>query len=136
MNKIVYVILILVLSHSTIYGQDQPSNEKIRKNAFYIELFGSSASIFSMNYDRIIKQFKNGYFNASIGFTPVSYLEKGHNIPLSLNYTIGKGNKHFEMGVGLGLNRAFDEEKDIDYQRILGNIRLGYKYQPRGTDYI
>src|SRR5690606_6876151 len=125
MIKILCILFLFVSSNPLIYGQDNPEIEMLKKSAVYVELLGNSASVFSLNYDRIIKQYKKGYFNASIGFAPYlfknAYYEKGYNIPASINYSFGKRftkkNGHFELGTGLGLNRAIDEKLNVNFTR-------------------
>lgn len=103
-----------------------------KKSALYVELLGNSATIFSINYDRILKEFKDAYLNMSIGFGNSFGLneKKGFNVPFSINYTIGKNtNHHFEIGLGGGINYL----KDDKATRMLLNGRVGYKYQrPQG----
>lgn len=94
MKKNLCILLFFVSSNLLIYGQEKPELEMLKKSAVYVEFFGNSASVFSVNYDKIIKQYKKGYFNASIGFAPYLfkdfYYEQGYNIPVSINYSFGK----------------------------------------------
>lgn len=115
--------------YSVATAQETMNFEMRKKNATYVEFFGNSASFYSFNYDRIIKQYKMGYFNTSIGFSPVRYYGKGFHIPVSINYSYGEKNGHLEAGFGLGLTRNIQEEEIFSYLRLLANIRLGYKYQ-------
>lgn len=77
---------------------------------------------------------KSGYFDGSIGFGPYitkrMFYQNGFNIPIAVNYTFGlKRNGHFELGLGVGINRAIDSAYDIDFSRLLLSFRFGYKYQ-------
>ena len=62
------------------------------KSALYIEFLGNSATVFSINYDRIIKEYDDSYLNMTIGYGNYLGLDArtGFNIPFSINYTFGK----------------------------------------------
>ena len=106
------------------------------KSALYIEFLGNSATVFSINYDRIIKEYDDSYLNMTIGYGNYLGLDArtGFNIPFSINYTFGKTtNHHFELGLGGGLNFLTDDNSS----RMLLSSRIGYKYQkPNGGFYI
>lgn len=114
--------------------EDKPRMQK--KSAVYLEFLGNSATVFSINYDRIIKEFSDSYLNVTIGYGNYLGLDArtGFNIPFSLNYSFGKTtNHHFELGVGGGLNFLTDD----DSSRMLLSSRVGYKYQrSRGGFYF
>lgn len=129
MKKFCCLLVLLFSFNILVSGQDSHSFQMRQKNAVYLELFGNSASFFSLNYDRIIKQYQMGYFNTSIGFAPLSYYGKGFSVPVSVNYSYGEKNGHLEVGLGVVLNKSKDVDATIDYMRLLANIRLGYKYQ-------
>lgn len=80
-----------------------------KKSAVYIEVLGNSATGFSVNYDRIIKEYKNGFLNTTIGYGNYLFVGEpggGFNIPFSLNYTFFRSakNVHLELGLGSGIN--------------------------------
>lgn len=129
MNKILCFFLLFIFNNLFVNGQEKHDFEMRKVSTVYVEFFGNSASFFSLNYDRIIKQYEMGYFNTSIGIAPVIYYGTGFNIPISINYSYGEKKGHLELGLGLGLNRAFGENINIDYTRLLANARIGYKYQ-------
>ena len=106
------------------------------KSALYIEFLGNSATIFSFNYDRIIKEFADSSLNVTLGYGNYFGIDnrQGLNIPFSLNYTIGKTtNHHLELGLGGGFNYLLDDKAS----RMLLSSRIGYKYQrPQGGFYF
>lgn len=124
-----------VLSSVMKSAKGSYNNKFSSKSAIYFEILGNSVSGFSINYDRIIKEYRDGYINITSGFGFGS--KRNFNIPLSINYTVlfPPSNHHLEFGVGTGIN--FIEKDSIQNTRLLLTGRVGYKYQrPEGGFYL
>jgi len=149
-KKSSFTIVILII-YSISYGYSQSDNAIMSKqNSLYIEILGISGSFISYNVDRIIKQKENYYIDVSAGFgySKGYHLSFGNEynpmigIPLSINFTNGKKNKHFEFGIGLTYNSGLYQKRTyvqnspdkIESQKtLLGTFRLGFKRQkPNG----
>ena len=122
-----------------------------KRNSFYGEFLGTSGSVCSINYDRILIQNKNSLVDLSLGYGYFPFFKDVNpiiGIPISINLTTGLSNHHFEIGAGLTYNSGIVQRK-YDYAAIGGSLvsnstaeslvalwcsfRLGYKYQkPNG----
>ncbi len=102
------------------------------KNSVFFELFGNGL-IYSLNYDRIILQRNGLKTSARIGFSVIPLDEFSNILITEINQLIGRGNKYFEIGLGITAHYVFDEEAvsffGIDDHNFLGFIRMGYRYQ-------
>lgn len=143
MKHFIFLFFILFLNPFFIKGQDEMDSVTILKNALYLELLGTSTTIFSIHYDRVVKKMNNSYINLDVGFgyfPKFNGLHQNIGIPISINYTnrLYKRN-HFEMGVGLTYsNGTFQQTNKLNeiepFEALFGNVRLGYKYQNPEND--
>ncbi len=116
------------------------------KNAIYIGGFSESATIVSVNYDRIVFTSDIIFLSAStgFGFQPVLHnlnLEPIIGVPLNFSCNVGRKNHFLDIGFGLkyssGLsqheqsNNEFYNNQLLVKRSILFNINFGYKYQPQ-----
>ena len=110
-----------------------------KRNTLYLELGGSGA-LYSVNYDRILKNKKRGMTSFSIGTTywgKIDYSDGRTDIgiPVSYNYLIGKKNNHLELGIGLTilysrvLNNYLDAKEDQKGISSIFSLKCGYRYQ-------
>ena len=139
-----YSFFFFLFSQSFIAQTDSDSIT-LNKNTIFAEIFGSSGSQMSIQYDRIIKTFHNSYLNLNIGFGYLPSLQSDLNpiygIPLALNWTSGLKQHHFETGLGLTYGNGTVQIRDSlspknkleSYVGIYATLRIGYKYQnPNG----
>ncbi len=141
MRKIAICLIFLFILNVS-YAQD---TTKIlgRGAAVYFEILGNSATVFSINANYIVKEFKDSYLDVSIGYGRyLGYDINGFNIPFGINYTTDKmKSHHMEFGVGFGLNHQIskktynNEVADFEEMRMLSNIRIGYKFQKPGNNF-
>lgn len=127
----------------------QSDNNKFEsKNSLYVEFVGEATTPFSLHYDRIIKEYNTSFLSINMGFGyyPISddTMESLIGIPLSFSWNLGTKRSHLELGCGLAFSSGFAQNthdplfspnksgKTIVKKSILGNIRLGYKYQNPG----
>lgn len=148
MKKNVFKLtFLLTLFSNAIFAQTE-SNETSAINAIYVS--GGSIFVYSsanLNYDHRIKQSENAYFfknyyatlnagvfNLNTGLAP-GPSSNGFTTGIGVIGLTGKGNGHFETGLGLSLNietKIKDGEKFPDREKmvfVLPELSLGYRYQ-------
>ena len=131
--KIILKITLILSFIPFIYSQENSDEEQLNTNSIYLEAFGSG-SIWSLNYDKIIKRHESFLNSFTIG---VEYVPKSLNfgegafygLPLSYNWLIGKKNHHFEFGTGLTFLYLDDRYSPIDNFSVFGAPKIGYRYQ-------
>jgi hypothetical protein len=111
------------------------------KNAFFIELAGN-AGLFSLNYERLYfyrEKFKMG---ARAGFAPNFngiYVEQVYL--LENNFILFKNPHHLELGLGVTMQRRYNEKPNtVDsyfWENILFSVwRCGYRYQKQDDGFF
>jgi len=114
---------------------------KAPPSGFYVEL-GGNGFFYSLNYDRILYAHGRSQVSARIGgmYMPGLFEAGRHMIglPLEVSYLLGKGNHHFELG--LGFTPIYDTYPRYDYDGrqyagqevvLIGVARIGYRHQKR-----
>lgn len=104
------------------------------KNAGFIEL-GGNAGLYSLNFDRIYYYKEKLKISARVGFAPNFngfYIEQIYI--LENNFILFKNPHHLELGLGVTLQRRYNEKpNEIDnyfWENILFSVwRCGYRYQ-------
>jgi len=143
------LISVLTITGSLLAGSSangQTSNDSLKRNAVYIELFGQGI-LYSVNYDYRIKE--NIALRAGLTTYGINFFSKTNvtGFPMMLNYLSGKRKGHFEAGIGFmpllvteetGWFSWEDDEKKQSESAVgfIGNINLGYRYQPRTGGFI
>lgn len=139
-KRILLTLSVKIFFIGFAYGQENNIKE-IKKNTVYTEFLGTSATVASIHYDRIIKKFKKSYFDLGLGlgyFPPVGAATyPNYGIAGSFNWTTGINNNHFEVGIGLTYSSGFlQETHGSDHktmEALMSSFRIGYKYQkPEG----
>jgi len=146
--------LILLISICCSYLGLKGQDEKLplfKKNTVYAEFAGTSGSISSVNYDRILLQKEGLMFNLTLGigyFPSINNWNPIIGLPVTFNASFGKAKHHFELGTGLTYNSGLEQSSLLYYQSINTNnsntnvksmealfwtFRIGYKLQkPNG----
>jgi hypothetical protein len=152
MNTLRFFFCICFFCFSLGFIDSQETDKTFTKrNSFYGEFLGTSGSVCSINYDRILKQNENSLIDLSLGFGYFPFFKEVNpiiGIPISINLTNGLGNHHFEIGAGLTYNSGIVQRKETvesygssldsysiteSLQVLLFSFRIGYKYQkPNG----
>ena len=141
-RKISLTFLLLICLWFSSFSQKTADSTGIAKNTVLIEIFGSSGSSLSLQYDRILKQNSNSFynFNCGVGYFPRPEKDANPNygITISFNRTSGIMKNHLEIGVGFTYSKGLIQERDTPYvskssfqslEAIYSTIRVGYKYQ-------
>jgi hypothetical protein len=107
------------------------------RNAVYVELFGSGL-LYSINYDRLLTPNVAGRVGLMFASAEDDEGDSGTVaiVPITASYLFGRGNSHFEAGLGFAVASAdFDTEELIDVDEsgsstgVYGTGVLGYRYQ-------
>jgi hypothetical protein len=136
--RMFFLVMLFFVSFS-LKCQTEKDSVGISKNSIYIELIGNSSTMFSIHYDRIIKQLQKSYMSLDVGFgyfPKHDILNPNFGIPISFNWTnrLYKRN-HLETGIGLTyssgtLQQTIDVGSKTESLRALyGSLRIGYKFQ-------
>lgn len=110
------------------------------RNAFYIELLGNGL-LYSINYDRLFADQISGRVGVMlIGAANDSSAAAVIAAPIMANYLFGRGNSHFEAGIGVmlmtGAVENVEEIEDEGFSGAVGTATLGYRYQRPGGGFI
>jgi len=140
---ILLIALSTVLSRAYSQTADSTVAEK-RRVSIYYEINGNTG-VGSANYDRLFLIKKRFMLSYRVGFTSSIYKYPPFFIPAEINFLLGKGKHHLEIGTGVvfktysELRHDYFTHHDI-YKRYLmlnGTFRLGYRYQqPEGGFFI
>lgn len=111
------------------------------KNAFFIELAGN-AGLFSLNYERLYLYREKLKIGARAGFAPNFngvYVEQVYL--LENNFILFKNPHHLELGLGLTMQRRYNERPNtVDnyfWENILFSVwRCGYRYQKQDDGFF
>ena len=133
-----HLLLFLVSLPSCLYAQ--------REQGVFIELFGASTTV-GVHYDTRFNDHTR--WGGRLGFSYTNsksqdFFESapentsGWTFPIAINYLIGKGKHHAEIGIGVsyGLYKCkyYDKagrEVQQDRSGTFGFIDLGYRYQSK-----
>ena len=103
----------------------QHDSVRMKKNTFFLEALGNGAGILSLNYDRLIPL--NSFYAISLR-GGIAYVNSGYlSFPALINVITGKGNNHFELGIGETFENNVYVKKG-NYQ-ITTTLDLGYRFQ-------
>lgn len=141
-RKIILTFLGLIGFWVSCLSQKTTDSTEIAKHTVLIEIFGSSGSSLSIQYDRILKQTYHSFYNLNCGVgyfpPPEKDANPNYGVAISLNRTSGIMKNHLEIGVGLTYSKGIIQERDTPYvskntfqslEAIYSTIRIGYKYQ-------
>lgn len=135
----ILLLLLLPLTAGDATAQEAAPPVTAR-NAFYVELLGNGL-FYSMNYDRLFTDQVSG--RVGLMFLGAASDEGSAAVtatPLMVNYLFGRGNSHFEAGVGiLVVSGAVDDvpgEEDQSFSGAIGTGTLGYRYQRPGGGFV
>jgi hypothetical protein len=124
------------------YAQQIPTEETAptARNAFYIELLGNGL-LYSVNYDRLFADQISGRVGLMvIGAANDSSAAAVIAAPIMANYLFGRGNSHFEAGIGVTVMTGAVENvegiEDEGFSGAVGTATLGYRYQRPGGGFV
>ena len=125
-----------------VHAQQIPTEEisPTARNAFYVELLGNGL-LYSINYDRLFADQVSGRVGIMlIGAASDSSAAAVIAAPIMANYLFGRGNSHFEAGIGALLVSGGSENvegfEDEDFSGAVGTATLGYRYQRPGGGFV
>ncbi|MEQ8469700.1 MAG: hypothetical protein RIC35_00865 [Marinoscillum sp.] len=131
--RFLFFTVLLILVAKSVFGQIATFS---KSESMYVEVLGQSATVFSVNYSRVIFANDNCYVTGNVGFGSYRFPlqiddnRRGFNIPVGVSSSFGKQSNHFVVGLGLGLNMAQEiESYEPEFLRFLLTYRVGYKYQ-------
>jgi hypothetical protein len=111
----------------SLFAQETPQSAREfvpRKNSFYIEFFGITYDVSSINYERIFVIGPASSLAARIGYS--RDFNDNNLIPVKL--TDLKGHKHsLEIGPGMVLGLDFNEQASYYLNDL--SLRIGYRYR-------
>lgn len=124
----------------SVNGQNLADTIPICKNAISLEFLGSSCSVLSIQYDRIIKKNQKSFFSLNAGFGYMPYMSSikqnqiiGTSLALDWNNKLYKKN-HILGGIGIAYSdgffqHGFANEMKKSYKVLYASLRVGYKFQ-------
>jgi len=135
---ILLITLCTVLSRAYSQTADSTLAEKRRVTVYY-ELEGN-ATLGSGNFDKIFLIKKRYMLSYRVGISASSRLPY-LAVPAEINFLLGKGKHHLEIGSGLVFKTYYRTNfyvyREYKVFYISGTIRLGYRYQqPNGGLFI
>lgn len=121
-------------SQAIVGNVDYNSNNEIesnfyrKHNSIYLGFAGTSASLFSLNYDRIIYNKPNWFLstNIGVGFKDPDF-DTHFTIPFGVNLNLGKTDHYMEIGIGL--TYEYSAWNKDSFSRTLFACKIGYRYQ-------
>ncbi|MDO1451762.1 hypothetical protein Q0590_36145 [Rhodocytophaga aerolata] len=130
------LLTLLLLLGAFIEVNAQEVRKSMQKNTLFVEI-GGNGFFYSLNYDRILLDYSTWRISARIGgmYMPGIFETNRHliGLPLEVSYWRGKGNHHFELG--LGFTPIYDTYSLNEVSRqqaiLIGVARIGYRYQKR-----
>lgn len=134
-NKFLATLAMLIVS-ATAFAE--------REQSFFMELFGASTSL-GIHYDSRFSDYTRWGGRIGIAYTysrSQDFFEsapertRGWSFPIAVNYLIGNGRHHGEIGIGIsyGLYSCMYHDKagrevEYDTSGSFGFLDLGYRYQ-------
>jgi hypothetical protein len=115
-------------------ASQNPDNTGRRAQNVFVEL-GGPGLLVSANYDTRFANRRDGLGGrVGIGYLSVSDVSVT-NVPIQLNYLLGKNGKYFEIGAGATYAHAKHDNGDDDFldfngSGTIGTLYFGYRYQP------
>jgi len=116
-----------------------PSGEGTRAQNVFVEV-GGQGLLFTANYDSRFSNRRDG-LGGRVG---IGYLSEGGDnittIPVSLNYLLGNGGKHFfEIGLGANILATGGNDESIFFDdnssNVVGTMSFSYRLQPVNTGF-
>jgi hypothetical protein len=135
-------VTLIEAEKAAIYADTLQQISNFKHHSVYAELFGNSFFFYSVNYDYLLKIYRDNIklaIGTGIGYYPVSYLDShGHKTPIEhyiylipeANFLFGKKSHYLEVGTSLMVAATF---KNIE---LKPNGRIGYRYQPQKGGFL
>ncbi len=140
-KKILFVLLFVVVTLTTMLARDNSSSQKVRDKSVYLELLGPS-NIIGISFDaRLNQKSQWGYrIGMAYGITGTSTIGANElnsmiSFPLEINFLTSKSKHKLELGLGTNLGMYSSQYTSMDGENnnsqfayyIYSNI--GYRYQ-------
>ncbi len=137
MKKVSILLLLIILGSKTVKAQEFKTAPLVR-NGVFLEILGNGF-LYSLNYEHFFKD----HFAWRVG--AMYFGGSGENdanetlnfnlliMPVMLNYVLGSGSHHIEIGAGptlVYLSVEVDVLPGISGFAFGGTARLGYLYRP------
>ena len=141
--KTIICCLFLLLVIEAARAQSEDLEPTIKRNTVFVEL-GGSAVAYSINYDRRSAVF---FFCSTERARGIERLLVGTEVvfllPATFNGFVGKGNHHFNVGIGMAYSNGNEElirggeKRQIRFQTVDAIARIGYRLQkPQGGFFL
>jgi hypothetical protein len=126
--------LFLFIFASICNGYCQQSDKVLFKRNTIFADFATKAALYSINYDRIFRQYKTVNLSGQIG---ICVLKEDIAFPIGINLFTGKGNSHVEYSLifvpYIESYKSFLHKNDLSDKRIFIEPGVGYRFQkPNG----
>jgi hypothetical protein len=133
MHRLIFLLLIIIF-YNSVFSQDTIVNKAvIKRHSAYLEIFGNTGLLPSINYDYMILSVRNNHLSSRIGFT--TDFSEGFGLPLEMDYFTGKTPHFFELGLGISFVFRFEDQfEDFSNNILVG--RIGYRYQKMGGGWL
>jgi hypothetical protein len=127
MYRLIFLLLFFIL-YNSVFSQDTMVNKAvIKRHSAYLEIFGNTGLLPSINYDYMIFSVRNNHLSSRIGF--VTDFSQFMILPLEMNYFTGHTPHHFELGLGITFEIQFEDQIEDYYVPWMLVGRIGYRYQ-------
>ena len=139
MKRIIFICVLLFLCIGSNAQISKRYNTLSR--AVYVE-FGGSGVLAGLNYDSRFSEHSRWGYRIGVAHTLTKleeigvcdgggYTLSGFNVPLEINYLVGKKERKSKLDLGTGANLGYYDKGD---EYIFGHfifLNVGYRYQPK-----
>jgi hypothetical protein len=159
MKRFILFFFVLFISVQVVHAQTASNSEidssktaqEQNKNAIYLSVGGPAAGLYSINYERKIREQLWARAGFTYGLTVFNFLLSGEkvSVPLGVNKLFGRESKFFEAGLGTTLYfsdidtslELFGEDENANNNiapdfNIFLTSSFNYRYQPTGENFI
>ena len=140
--KTIICCLFLLLATEAARAQSESVEPTIKRNTIFVELGGPLAA-YSINYDRRLRSSSFVQLSVQGGLSGYWWNGGGILLPATFNGFVGKGNHHFNVGIGMAYSNGNEElirggeKRQIRFQSVDAIARIGYRLQkPQGGFFL
>jgi hypothetical protein len=142
-SSAIFILLFVIPHKLSAQGKDS----SFSRNAIYVEGFGSGLA-YSINYEyRITEQIGLRAGFSSWSMTPIFFFSSGKStfteLPLLVNYLVGRHRDHLELGLGMLVGFSSTEgelfwgnEYSSKGHFILGTAAIGFRMEPKNGGFM
>lgn len=136
-----YLLVFLVLASN---AQTRNERTMLAGKSIYAELAGASFMA-GLNYDSRFHENSRWGYRIGLAYTLAAIDEidfccdcggsssaiRGFNIPMEINYLVGRRETKSKLDLGLGVNLGYYDRRDEDLFGYFMFMNTGYRFQPR-----